>query len=454
MLYMVHLSGPKVRLCPGKASSIRGVISRELQYSMFHHFHQLQPLPVPFNPPMIMSSSQCRLEDASRELQEDEIRLLRFLPSPQNSSPPTDSNDVDDIHLEMQIYKRSSAPRYLALSYVWGAQGSERTIMLNEEPVKIRVNLHAALKYLRSHMGCRNLWPSRSRLRRADWLYSEEGPYNFEIHLTGRREQALRLWLLSVQQRQDPWITHRLETALATKLPSLRAFGVKIPSPTRVERDWARELQKQFIALYSDPERSSLALDVDSPNHGDIACAIADHYMLDYSVQSSSIRFSKQEYSEDSQLSSPLRIREELRSQLTGNTHRYEASPEIMDYIFDSDPYLRYVAEHFGSPYLWVDAVCIDQQNIHERNRQVKVMDQIFRDALSVVAWLGELEPSGSLDLNSYRKYLLIPKTPWENLRRDGKAENSVPVTGSDWASLGEGLACSTLFTRMWCAQE
>ncbi|RYP23808.1 hypothetical protein DL765_000885 [Monosporascus sp. GIB2] len=42
---------------------------------------------------------------------------------------------------------------------------------------------------------------------------------------------------------------------------------------------------------------------------------------------------------------------------------------------------------------LWVDAVCIDQSNIQERNHQVKNMIAIFRSALRVLVFLGEGSP-------------------------------------------------------------
>jgi len=39
---------------------------------------------------------------------------------------------------------------------------------------------------------------------------------------------------------------------------------------------------------------------------------------------------------------------------------------------------------------IWVDAVCIDQSNIHERNEHVKVMDRIYAGASLVRVWIGE----------------------------------------------------------------
>lgn len=38
---------------------------------------------------------------------------------------------------------------------------------------------------------------------------------------------------------------------------------------------------------------------------------------------------------------------------------------------------------------LWIDALCINQENIEERNHQVRIMGDIFRSASMVLSWLG-----------------------------------------------------------------
>jgi hypothetical protein len=40
--------------------------------------------------------------------------------------------------------------------------------------------------------------------------------------------------------------------------------------------------------------------------------------------------------------------------------------------------------------YTWIDALCIDQSNIEERNCQVPMMGKIYNQAQTVLAWLGE----------------------------------------------------------------
>ncbi|KAF2259490.1 HET-domain-containing protein [Lojkania enalia] len=39
---------------------------------------------------------------------------------------------------------------------------------------------------------------------------------------------------------------------------------------------------------------------------------------------------------------------------------------------------------------LWIDAVCIDQNNIEERNQQVPIMGKVYSSAISVLVWLGD----------------------------------------------------------------
>ncbi|TIC91658.1 Heterokaryon incompatibility protein 6, OR allele [Colletotrichum higginsianum] len=54
--------------------------------------------------------------------------------------------------------------------------------------------------------------------------------------------------------------------------------------------------------------------------------------------------------------------------------------------LFDALVYLRSQGQ---TGFLWVDALCIDQNNIKERTKQVRIMRHIYFRAASVVVWLG-----------------------------------------------------------------
>jgi hypothetical protein len=45
----------------------------------------------------------------------------------------------------------------------------------------------------------------------------------------------------------------------------------------------------------------------------------------------------------------------------------------------------------FKSKELWIDAVCIDQKNVKEKNAQVQMMAEIYRSAKEVLIWAGNV---------------------------------------------------------------
>lgn len=72
---------------------------------------------------------------------------------------------------------------------------------------------------------------------------------------------------------------------------------------------------------------------------------------------------------------------------------------------------------------LWVDALCINQSDIAERNREVLRMREIYERAERVIIWLGEAGPDSELAvshlalLNERFEYLVSKRLLWRALR-------------------------------------
>lgn len=49
----------------------------------------------------------------------------------------------------------------------------------------------------------------------------------------------------------------------------------------------------------------------------------------------------------------------------------------------------RCMEQEWRAPCIWIDAICIDQCNINERNHQVQQMSSIYMGAAGVIVWLG-----------------------------------------------------------------
>ena len=59
---------------------------------------------------------------------------------------------------------------------------------------------------------------------------------------------------------------------------------------------------------------------------------------------------------------------------------------------------LRRLRYHIAGRTIWIDAICIDQSDSTEREKQVSIMGEIYKKASSVLVWLGEYPNASSTD--------------------------------------------------------
>jgi hypothetical protein len=113
----------------------------------------------------------------------------------------------------------------------------------------------------------------------------------------------------------------------------------------------------------------------------------------------------------------------------------------------------------YFSDFIWIDQLCINQTDILERNSQVKLMAQIYKQAQYVPAWLGDYDDSikdvwnvsarlyslGSSNVHKYRSF---------NIFEDSYGTIGVPdISSNQWLGLYSFLNRSW-FQRSWVVQE
>ncbi|KAF2822647.1 hypothetical protein CC86DRAFT_260318, partial [Ophiobolus disseminans] len=54
------------------------------------------------------------------------------------------------------------------------------------------------------------------------------------------------------------------------------------------------------------------------------------------------------------------------------------------------DVALPRIIPHCKTGYIWIDQLCIDQENLQERSQQVAIMGQIYSRCSSVLVWPGQ----------------------------------------------------------------
>ncbi|KAN0093987.1 HET domain containing protein [Hyaloscypha variabilis] len=98
---------------------------------------------------------------------------------------------------------------------------------------------------------------------------------------------------------------------------------------------------------------------------------------------------------------------------------------------------------------LWIDALCIDQASVHERNCQVSRMGDIYSQAARVVAWIGEDDPEARRGRDFLSELAACT------------VERYCPPNGScwrwqhtsKWAALSS-LCTRSYWSRLWIIQE
>jgi hypothetical protein len=106
---------------------------------------------------------------------------------------------------------------------------------------------------------------------------------------------------------------------------------------------------------------------------------------------------------------------------------------------------------------LWIDAMCINQKDIDERNRQVWLMGQVYSKAKAVIIWLGPQSEDSDLAMEFIPRLLGALFTPVNQLLRTENRDLIFPSTRR--ADVPEWQAFETLlnrpwFERLWVIQE
>jgi len=114
---------------------------------------------------------------------------------------------------------------------------------------------------------------------------------------------------------------------------------------------------------------------------------------------------------------------------------------------------LQGVRHHQEHRTVWIDAICINQGRVEERNSQVRQMGQIYSSASYVLAWLGPHSDSVALAFDFIIRAFDTPREDISNVRAWKKAEFMDKTLEERWEALQD--ICNLVYwTRRWIVQE
>lgn len=116
---------------------------------------------------------------------------------------------------------------------------------------------------------------------------------------------------------------------------------------------------------------------------------------------------------------------------------------------------LRYFRQDGLDELLWLDAICINQKNIDERNQQVPLMREIYYNATDVLHWLGEQTP---IDKYAIQALMQMPQAVEDDINSgtsdfEERVEAATSLNAAAWQCVLEFLD-KPFWHRLWIVQE
>ena len=123
---------------------------------------------------------------------------------------------------------------------------------------------------------------------------------------------------------------------------------------------------------------------------------------------------------------------------------------------------LRYLRSPAQLRTLWIDAICINQEDVEEREQQVERMGDIYRSARQVLVWLGTSSHDSALAIETLNSLGQSIEVNWNADTFQPKAladadlampNVPLPYDENTWRSINDLLGRSW-FKRLWVWQE
>jgi hypothetical protein len=109
------------------------------------------------------------------------------------------------------------------------------------------------------------------------------------------------------------------------------------------------------------------------------------------------------------------------------------------------DVVLRRLRSTYEHKYLWIDAICINQDDNGEKNSQMPLMLDVYSRAEVVNVWLGPSEQESSMGmevLNYLAQSTVNDRAPWDCMPEGAFYAGLEYILGQSW------------FSRIWVVQE
>jgi len=202
--------------------------------------------------------------------------------------------------------------------------------------------------------------------------------------------------------------------------------------------------QYHYVSLKSDEVQ--LLKILPAPKSDTIACQL-EHFSLDTLPAYSALSYTWGDEPSNRSIfieNGQFLVKQNLESALLEFRGRIPRLPTSSGKISPSDN---------GYSFLWIDAICINQEDVAERTAQVKLMKEIYKRANGLLVWLGPAKENSAEGIALLKRFMIErgkAETFETWIRRSEDSSGSVQ-TGCQAVA---ALFWRPWFTRAWVVQE
>lgn len=164
-------------------------------------------------------------------------------------------------------------------------------------------------------------------------------------------------------------------------------------------------------------------------------------------------------------LGEPGRARQSRSTSVPESSSRTGDNPvhEVLLVTQNLSTALRYLRRPSTERVIWIDAICINQDDIQERSIEIARMGLIYKKARRVIVWLGPPAENSTLAFDTIRtigrdvksdfklhQLLVVRGSPTFRIQHDPDA---LAAKETEWKSI-QDLLYRKWFTRLWIYQE
>lgn len=115
---------------------------------------------------------------------------------------------------------------------------------------------------------------------------------------------------------------------------------------------------------------------------------------------------------------------------------------------------LRAFRQEHSSVVMWIDQICINQDDNEEKAQQIPLMSRIYQNAMNTVIWLGESTSNSASAIKLLEDVRLLLQFTEKTIGPDDFEGLNLPSKDSEvWEALWDFLS-RPWFTRLWIIQE